>query len=135
MKKNYYRILSVLLISFSLIYNGCSMYGLGIGALIDARNPDYELVNRKDYETIEKFKNITVFQKDHTTKIGKFIEITGNNFILETKFGLEGVNMEDIANIEVASKKEAMWKGLGIGIALDLVYIVLLARSVAEEGN
>ena len=43
--------------------------------------------------------------------------------------------MQGITNIEAESKKNAMWKGLGIGFALDIAYVALVARSFAAEGN
>lgn len=135
MNINHNRFLSVLLISILLISNGCSMYGLGIGAIIDARNSDTKILNREDYKSIYVYREITIYQKDRTTKTGKFIEISGDEFILETNFGLESVNMTNIANIEVKSEKNAIWKGLGVGIALDIAYFVLLVNNIQENGN
>ena len=123
MKINNARNFSVLLIILSLIFNGCTLYGLGIGAIVDSRTSDNEIIDREEYKTIEIYRDITIYQKDSTTKIGKFIETSGNYIILETMFGLESVSMENIANIEVKTKKNAMWKGLGIGLGLDAAYI------------
>ena len=135
MKVNNCRLSSVLLISFLLIYDGCTVYGLGIGALVDHRKPDKEIVNQEDYNTIGILSEITIYQKDRSLTKGRFIEITEEYLTLETNFGLENVNMEDIVTIEAKSKKNAMLIGLGIGFALDIAYVALLARSIAAEGN
>ncbi|MCH7818612.1 MAG: hypothetical protein IIB40_03545 [Candidatus Marinimicrobia bacterium] len=135
MKINNARIFSVLLIIFSLIFNGCTLYGLGIGAIVDSRTSDSEIIDRDEYKSIEINRDITVYQKDRSIRKGKFIETSGNYLIIETKFGLESVSMQDITNIEAESKKNAMWKGLGIGFALDIVYVALVAISIAAEGN
>ena len=135
MKSKNSRILSVLLISFSLLLNSCSLVSLGIGAAVDHRKPDKEIVNQEDYNTIEILSEITIYQKDRSLTKGRFIEITEEYLTLETNFGLENVNMEDIVTIEAKSKKNAMLIGLGIGFALDIAYVALLARSIAAEGN
>ena len=132
MKKHNSRILTLLLVIFSLISSGCAYQ---IGKTIDERTPDYKIVERYNYNNIEINRDITIYQKDRSVIKGKFIEITEGSLTLETNFGLENVNMEDIVTIEAKSKKNAMWKGLGIGFALDIAYVALLARSIAAEGN
>jgi len=127
MKVNNSRILSVLLITCSLIINGCTLYGAGIGALVDHRKPDKEIVNQEDYNTIKILNEIIIYQKDRTITKGRFIEITQEYLTLETNFGIETVNMKDIITIEAESKKNAMFMGLGIGLALDIAYLVLLS--------
>ena len=127
MKFNNTRILSVLLISFSLIYNGCTLYGLGWGALADARKTDYEIANRENYNNIRILSEITIYKKDRSLKKGKLIELTENYLTLETVFGLENINREEIFDIEVESKKNGIWIGLGIGIAMDAFFIFVLA--------
>ena len=127
MKFNNTRILSVLLISFSLIYNGCTLYGLGWGALADTRKPDYEIANRENYNNIRILSEITIYKKDRSLKKGKLIELTENYLTLETVFGLENINREEIFDIEVESKKNGIWIGLGIGIAMDAFFIFVLA--------
>ena len=127
MKFNNTRILSVLLISFSLIYNGCTLYGLGWGALADTRKPDYEIANRENYNNIRILSEITIYKKDRSLKKGKLIELTENYLTLETVFGLENINREEIFDIEVESKKNGIWIGLGIGIAIDAFFIFVLA--------
>ena len=127
MKFNNTRILSVLLISFSLIYNGCTLYGLGWGALADTRKTDYEIANRENYNNIRILSEITIYKKDRSLKKGKLIELTENYLTLETVFGLENINREEIFDIEVESKKNGIWIGLVIGIAMDAFFIFVLA--------
>ena len=135
MKIKITRILSILLITFSLLFDGCTIYGLGIGAVVDTMKPDKEIVNLEDYKTIEIFKEVIIYKYDRTITKGRFIEISGEYLTLETNFGIETVNMKDIVTIEAESKKNAMLIGLGIGFALDIAYFALLARGIAAEGN
>ena len=123
MKIKYSRILSVLLIFHLLIINGCGI-GTGIGAIIDSRAPDTEIVNRENYNNIKILSEITIYQKDRSLKKGKLIDITEDYLTLEPNFGLENVDMEDIATIEAKSKKNALWIGLGIDLALYIAFIV-----------
>ena len=135
MKIKITRILSILLITFSLLFDGCTIYGLGIGAVVDTMKPDKEIVNLEDYKTIEIFKEVIIYKYDRTITKGRFIEISGEYLTLETNFGIETVNMKDIVTIEAESKKNAMLIGLGIGFALDIADVALLERSIAAEGN
>ena len=128
MKIKITRVLSILLITFSLLFGGCTLYGPGIGALVDTRTPDYKIVNREDYKTIENFKEVIIYKYDRTITKGRFIEISGEYLTLETNFGFENVNMTDIVTIEEKSKKNAMLKGLGIGFALDVAYIYWISQ-------
>ena len=123
MKNNNSRILFVFLISLLLIINGCGL-GTGIGAIIDSRSPDSEIINRDDYITIEIPSDITIYQKDRTLIKGKLIKLSEDYLTLETNFGLENVNMEDIVNIEAKAKKNALWMGLGIDLVLYFAFII-----------
>ena len=128
------RILSVLLISFSLLYNSCTLIGLSVGAVADSRKSDYEIVNRENYNTIRILSEIIIYQKDRSIKKGKLIEITEDYLTLETIFGLENVNRGEIFNIEVKSKKNGIWYGLGIGFLLDVAYSVWI-ETVYGDGT
>ena len=123
------QILSLLLISFSLLYNSCTLIGLSVGAAADSRKSDYEIVNPNNYNTISILSEITVYKDDRTIAKGRFIELNEEYLTLETMFGLEKVNMENIINIQVKSKKNsAKWVGLGIGLAIDVgAYIAIKA--------
>ena len=133
MKINNTRILSVLLISFSLLYNSCTLIGLGVGAAADSRKSDYEIVNRENYDNIGILSEITIYQTDRSIKKGKLIELAEDYLTLETMFGLENVNREEIFNIEVKSKKNGIWIGLGIGFALDVAYLYSLSQICSPE--
>jgi len=132
MRLNDTRILSVLIISFSLINSGCSVIGFGLGALDDSSRPDMEIVNPDDYNNIKILSEIIIYQKDRSTKKGKLIEFTEEYLALETTFGLENVNRDEIFNIEVKSNKNGKWIGLGVGFVMD---IYLLATFIAPQGE
>ena len=129
MKVNNNRFLYALFISFSLIFNSCTLIGFGIGAAADSRKSDYEIINPNNYNTISILSEITIYQKDRSIKKGKLIEINEEYLTLESMFGLEKVNRKEIINIQVKSKKNSAKRvGLGIGLAIDVgVYIAIKA--------
>jgi len=133
MKVKNIRILSALLISFSLINSGCSVIGFGLGAVVDNGRPDIRVVNSNDYEKIEIGEEITIIiitLYDRSTKVGKFKRIDEEYLILETNFELESVNREEIFRIEVKSKKHDKWKGLGYGFVTDAVLFIIMLNVV-----
>ena len=126
------QIFSLLLISFSLLFNSCTLIGFSLGTIADSTEPDYKVVKPEDYKTIKRFEEITIItitNYDRSTKVGKFDRMDEEYLTLETMFGLEKVNMENIINIQVKSKKNsAKWVGLGIGLAIDVgAYIAIKA--------
>ena len=122
----------ILLISLSLLYNSCSLAGLGVGVLVDSKKPDSKVVS---ISTIEFFKEITIHFKDNSTQVGNFIEISDNKIfeddtqnstekylILKTTLGFERVKFDDIDAVEIKAVKSGKWIGLGIGLIIDAIY-------------
>ena len=140
MKSNNSRILSVLLISFSLIYSSCTLIGLGIGATVDATRSYSKVVEPADYETIGRLEEITVHFKDNSIRKGKFVKITEQHLTFRTghEFGiLEIVNLDKVLSIKIkVNKNSGKLIGLKFGLALDLVAIVALISFLQDyEGG
>ena len=142
MKSYYSRILSVLLISLSLLYNSCTLVGRGIGAGYDNLSPDREIIYPSDYGIIERSKKITVHLLENTSKVGIFdgIDVISStdgdirdnvekHLILKTKFGVEQINLDEIVSIEIDSKKNGKRNGFIIGVALDIAFLIWLSTS------
>ena len=142
MKSYYSRMLSVLLISFSLLYGGCSLIGLGTGAIIDHLSPDMKIIDPIDYTTIEHSTIITVHLLENTSKVGIFdgIDVISSTdgdirdnvekyLILKTKFGVEQINLDEIVSIEIDLKKNGKRNGFIIGLALDIAFLIWLSTS------
>ena len=128
------RILPVLLISLSLICNGCTLYGLAGGAIVDSARPDTKIVNREDYNTIEILREITLVKDDRTVVKGKFIVITEEYLTIESVFGIENIKREEILVIEVKTKKNGIRYGLRIGLAMDAFLLLVLLGSCDDAG-
>ena len=96
MKVNNSRIASVLFISISLINSGCSLIGLGIGAVVDEIRPDSKVFKSYGYESFERYEEVTLFFKDNTIRVGKYIEIKENYLTLKTDVGFASYNIDDI---------------------------------------
>ena len=139
MKFNNTRILSVLLISFSLIYSSCSVIGYRLGAELDNSSPDYELVRPEDYKTIRSLKEIFVYLRDNSIIQGNFIKLsdspateddiqdfTEKYLIIKTKMGFESVNLDEIVLVSIKASKHRKALGLTIGFVLDMISPTLL---------
>lgn len=135
MKVNNSRIVSIFLISFSLLYNSCSLVGLGIGAITDSSRPDPEskVINREDYETIKPAKKISIHLKDNTSKVGRFEEITDEYLILRTgglkpRGKIERIGLDEILSVEIKQTSGKL-SGFITGLAIDvlLIFIILSA--------
>ena len=135
MKVNNIRLLPVLLISLSLLYNSCTLVGLGVGAIVDSSRPGGEVVKPNDYKTIEDFKKITVFLKDNSSKVGRFYEITEKHLILGTLGKIERVNLDEILSVEIKSKKNGKRYGLAIGLAIGLALDTVLFLRLLSPGG
>ena len=129
------RIFALLLLSILLLHNGCTLIGYAIGSEIDARNTKKVIIDRENYKNFTDFQEIMITQKNQSTKIGKFIDLTEDEITLSTLLGLESIRLNDIDRIEVDSKKTAIFKGLGIGIVLDIAYTIWINNKIKEIDN
>ena len=130
------RIMSILLISFSLLHISCTLIGLGVDVVGHARKSDKEIiqsneiVKREDYKTIEKSQKIIIYLEDSSARVGRFHEITEKYLILLTGPKIEMINLYEICHVEIELKKPGKWrrwKGLIIGAALDVGFLILTA--------
>ena len=142
MKLKYSRILSVLLISFSLIFNACgiaTVTGFGLGVVVDEIRPDSKIVDREYYKTIELDEIITIHLYNNSSKEGKFRGIdvvtatTGDIQDYTEKYLILGIwpdfqriNLDEIRSVEIKShhKDNGKWYGFGIGLALDVALYI-----------
>ena len=124
MKIKITRILSILLIILFLLFNACSLSGLYIGGLVDFATPDKIEVAQFDYKHIDLGTKITIHRIDSIVSVGNLIEITDLDISLETNFGVEIINLDNISNIEVDTKKNAARTLFKLGLALDAAYLL-----------
>ncbi|MCH8288938.1 MAG: hypothetical protein IID12_07520 [Candidatus Marinimicrobia bacterium] len=129
------RIFALLLLSILLLHNGCTLIGYAIGSEIDARNTKKVIIDRENYKNFNDYQEILVTQNNQSTKTGKFIDLTEDEITLSTLLGFESIKLNDIARIEVDSKKTAIFKGLGIGIVFDIAYAIWLNNKIKEIDN
>ena len=126
MKLKYSRILSVLLISFSLLINGCaSTFGYKMGKKASSR---IEIVDPQDYETIEISQKITLYLNDNSSMVGKFDGIIGQNLVLKMGSNIQHIiKLDEINSIEIKTTGDspAKWLGLVIGLVVDYVLLII----------
>jgi len=124
MKLRYSRILSVLLISFSLIINGCaSTLGYKMGAKVNSR---IEVVDPENYETIKKSAEITLYLNDNSIMVGKFDRIIDQDLLIRIGLDAQSVNLDEINFLELKTTGHGpvKWVGLTVGLMVD--YALLL---------
>ena len=126
MKLKYSRILSVLVISFSLLINGCaSTFGYKMGKKVNSR---IEIVDPQDYETIEISQKITLYLNDNSSMVGKFDGIIGQNFVLIIGANIPYIiKLDEINYLEIKTTGDSpvKWLGLGIGLVVDYVLLII----------
>ena len=127
MKSKNSRLMLVLLLSFILIFNSCSLIGLGIGSVVDEIRPDSKVFKSYGYESFERYEEVTLFFKDNTIKVGKYIEIKENYLTLKTDVGFASYNIDDIYYVEIKLNKNGKRKGFKVGLYLDISVLILLA--------
>ena len=127
MKSKNSRLMLVLLLSFILIFNSCSLIGLGIGAVVDEIRPDSKVFKSYGYESFERYEEVTLFFKDNTIRVGKYIEIKENYLTLKTRAGFASYNIDDIYYVEIKLNKNGKRKGFKVGLYLDISVLILLA--------
>lgn len=67
--------LAILIAAATILLNGCSIIGLGIGAAIDASNPDQVNMPVGNVKTVKPGTKIIIVLKDSTQISGKYIGI------------------------------------------------------------
>jgi len=135
MKGKNIRILSVFLISFSLIINGCaSRLGYKMGKKLNSR---VEIVDPEDYETIKISQKITVYFSDNSFMEGKFNGIIGQNLVLENGSNVRYIKLDEINYLEIKTTGDSpvKWLGLGVGLFVDymLVFIIVVFRELDKD--
>ena len=135
MKNINIRIITILLLSTSLLLNGCSLIGYAVGAELDARNTGKVIIDRDDYKNFTDYQEILVTRKNQSTVTGNFIVLSQDEITLSTISGLESIKLNDIDRIEVDSKKIAKLIGLAIGIVLDIDFERRLKNRLKDIDN
>ena len=135
MKIKYSRILSVLLISFSLLINGCaSTFGYKMGKKVNSR---IEIVDPQDYETIEISQKITLYLNDNSALEGNFEGVIDQNLALIIGSYIQYIKLDEINSIEIRTTGHgpAKWMGLGVGLFVDymLVFIIVVIRELDKD--
>ena len=135
MKNINIRIITILLLSTSLLLNGCTLIGYAVGAELDARNTGKVIIDRDDYKNFTDYQEILVTRKNQSTVTGNFIDLSKYEITLSTISGLESIKLNDIDRIEVDSKKIAKLIGLAIGIVLDIDFERRLKNRLKDIDN
>jgi len=127
---------------------GCSVVGLGVGAAIDSRRPDYRMIESEQAQSIDTGTNVTIHHKDGSLRKGKFTDHTSeeskeapvhdNDTTLSLNEGMliihfpfstgtiqkiECIPLHSISHIEITNVKETKHLGLITGLIIDILLV------------
>ena len=136
MKLNNCRILVVLLISFSLLYNGCaSTLGYKMGAKVNSR---IEIVDPENYNTIKKSTNITLYLNDKSIMVGKFDRVIDQDLVIKIGLDAQYVNLDEINLLETKTTGHGpvKWVCLTVGLMIDsfIAGVAFLVALCSDNG-
>jgi len=135
MKLNYSRFLPVLLISFTLIFNSCSVIGYKLGAKYGS---GIKIVDPADFETIKKSQKITLNLNDKSIRVGEFVAVFNQKLVLRNGLNVEYIKLDEINNIELKTTRTGKLKGAFIGLFIDtslLLYALFVAAVASTADN
>ena len=123
---------ALLLSAIGLTATGCTLIGLGIGAIVDAKKKPV-VVPGDQVAAIEKGAPVRIELKDGRRIQGRFLGLVpaegsgpeGPNAILvDTGSGsAPPIPVTDVAQLRISQKAHGKWIGAGVGAALDALVI------------
>jgi len=132
-------------LGFFLLYNSCTIVGLGIDAARDSSEPDSVIVYRESYKTIKVNTEIIVNLEPNSWKAGKFIKIsdtpvgkvdiqnTTDKFLIfsdsEWESELDSVNLDNIRNVWVKSKGNHKNAYFAYGLLIDVALMLIMSKN------
>ena len=127
---------TLLLSAIGLTATGCTLIGLGIGAIVDSGKKPV-VVPGDQVAAIEKGASLRIELKDGRRIEGKFLGLVpaegsgsdGPNAILvDTGHGAAPpIPVIEVAQLRRAQKHHGKWIGAGVGAALDVLVIYTLS--------
>jgi len=116
-----------MLISFSLLYNSCTVIGYKLGAKFGS---GIKIVDPADYETIKKSQKITLNLNDKSIRVGEFDGVINQKLVLRNGLNVEYIKLDEINNIELKTTRTGKMAGAGVGLFID-AFLLLSALFVA----
>ncbi|UCC80435.1 MAG: hypothetical protein JSW64_03475 [Candidatus Zixiibacteriota bacterium] len=146
---NKIRILAMaVLVALTNYMYGCSVVGLGVGAAIDRKTPDYKKVKSDQAQSIARGRDATLYLDDGSSRSGEFQGITNEKpkeaavsdidttltlhecvLIIQSPYFPDGsrekecIPVNSISYIEVRNIKEAKHLGFMTGLIVDIVLV------------
>lgn len=141
----------IMLLIVTILSSGCSVVGLGTGALIDSSKPDYKFIEKDQISTLKPGTRTILHVDERYTKEGKFVGFTvksdengtggktdtsdtapDSSLIIrslesmKTDIKYEYIPLQDIDYTQVKNKKNAKYIGLGVGLLIDIAIIAAI---------
>jgi hypothetical protein len=131
---------------------GCSVVGLGVGAAIDNKQPEYRKMETHQFQSIEpgkeivlhledgslrsgkysdnhnrRHENTAIFYKDTALTLGEQMLIIQPRYVSDSVQQNETVSLSSISFMEIKNKKEAKHLGLMAGLIIDIALVYWLS--------
>lgn len=132
-----------------ILFQGCSIIGLTIGAVSDSKKPNYKTIQSPDTTisveensqmitaTVKPGEKITVVTRDKQTIPGKFKGTTGENDDLALQLncsdGAKTIPVKNVSEIQVKNWKYGALTGFLIGAAIDGVVTVVMIKAFEDS--
>ena len=132
-----------------ILFQGCTIIGIAIGASSDSKKPDYKTIHSSDTAvsvkenahtittTVKPGKRITVITRDQRTFIGKYKGTNGLNDDLALQLSHSdstiSVPVKNVTKIRIKNGKYGAVTGCLIGAVIDGAIIVALAKSMENS--
>jgi hypothetical protein len=143
---------SIMLLIVIILFSGCSVVGLGVGAAIDRKTPDYKKVKSDQAQSLERGRDVTLYLDDGSSRSGEFQEITIEKpkkaivsdidttltlyecvLIVQSPYFPVGsrenecIPIDSVSCIEVSNIKEAKHLGFMTGLIIDIVLVLWIS--------
>jgi len=133
-----------------ILFQGCTIIGLAIGASSDSKKPDYKTIHSSDTvpvkenarmitTTVRPGEKITVITRDKQNIPGKFKGTVGENDGLALQLSNSDstifVPVNNVSKIQMRNGKYGALTGFFIGAVIDGAIIVALAKSMEDSMN
>jgi len=136
---------AVLIVCTMLSY-GCSVVGLGVGAIIDSKTPEYTRIEKNQMLSLEHAEKITLYLEDGSCDYGKITSFTtptleemsglevdsgttiGQRMLIfestvypDTASQVQYIPMWSVSYAQARNTKRAKYVGLAIGLLFDIM--------------
>ena len=123
----------------TLLFSGCTVIGVGIGAAVDHHHARFRHVTQQDAHTIPACSAVRITLTTDSTLNGEFSGwhtlADEKRFMVQSGERTIAVPLAHIREIFAMPKRSHYWiLGGAIGLAVDAVLVTIIVQNMKEEG-